>query len=116
MEHWLEIFITVAGSVLASSGFWTLIVKRGEKKDDKTKMLLGLAHDRIVTLGMSYISRGYILQEEYDDLYTYLWEPYHHLGGNGSAERIMKELQKLPIYQNHIEAQQHLGGQNEARN
>lgn len=29
-------------------------------------MLIGLAHDRIVYLGMSYIDRGWITQDEYE--------------------------------------------------
>ena len=30
-------------------------------------MLMGLGHDRIMTLGMNYIDRGYVTKEEYDD-------------------------------------------------
>lgn len=61
-------------------------------------MLVGLAHDRIITLGMDYISRGYITHDEYENLYKYLYQPYKELGGNGSAERIIMEVNKLPIY------------------
>lgn len=61
-------------------------------------MLIGLAHDRIVYLGMQYIERGYITQDEYENLYEYLYKPYEKLGGNGSAKRIMTEVNKLPIH------------------
>lgn len=61
-------------------------------------MLIGLAHDRIVYLGMLYIERGCITQEEYENLKVYLFEPYEKLGGNGSAKRIMQEVDKLPIH------------------
>ena len=60
-------------------------------------MLIGLAHDRVLCLGMKYIERGYITQDEYENLYEYLYKPYEKLGGNGSAKRIMKEVEKLPI-------------------
>ena len=60
-------------------------------------MLLGLGHDRIVYLGMQYIDRGYITQDEYENLYEYLYIPYKKLGGNGSAQRIMNEIEKLEI-------------------
>lgn len=60
-------------------------------------MLLGLAHDRIMSLGMEYINRGYITHDEYENLRKYLFEPYEALGGNGSASRVMKEVDKLPI-------------------
>ena len=60
-------------------------------------MLIGLAHDRIIYLGMTYVERGYITQDEYENLYEYLYKPYEKLGGNGSAKRIMKEVNQLPI-------------------
>lgn len=58
MDNWMQILLTVFSSVLASSGLWAYIAKRAEKKDVKTEMLIGLGHDRIMYLGMSYIDRG----------------------------------------------------------
>lgn len=98
MEPWFQIIITIFSSVLASSGLWAYLSKRTENKDVKTEMLIGLAHDRIMCLGMSYIERGYITQDEYENLKVYLFEPYEKLGGNGSAKRIMQEVDKLPIH------------------
>ena len=60
-------------------------------------MLIGLGHDRIMHLGMHYIKQGWISSDEYENLSKYLFEPYRALGGNGSAERIMKEVDKLTI-------------------
>ena len=60
-------------------------------------MLMGLAHDRILFLGRSYVSRGYVTQAEYENLDKYLYQPYRRLGGNGTAERIMKEVERLPL-------------------
>lgn len=60
-------------------------------------MLLGLAHDRIMSLCMTYIERKYITSDEYENLYEYLYKPYEKLGGNGSAKRVMNEVNKLPI-------------------
>lgn len=97
MDFWAQMIVTIIGSVLASSGLWTLISKRMDKKDDSKKLLVGIAHGRIRFLATSYVNRGWISQDEYEDLYTYLYEPYKKLGGNGSAERIMREVDKLPI-------------------
>lgn len=97
MEPWIQTAITVVCSVIASSGFWAFLSKRGEHKDVKTEMLIGLGHDRIVYLGMAYIERGYITQDEYENLYEYLYKPYEKMGGNGSAKRIMSEVNKLQI-------------------
>jgi len=98
MEPWLQMVVTIVCAVVASSGFWAFIQKKNENKDLRTKMLVGLAHDRIIFLGMSYIERGYITQDEYENLYEYLYKPYEKMGGNGSAKRIMTEVNKLPIH------------------
>ena len=98
MESWLQILLTIFSSVLASSGLWAYVTKRLEKKDVKTEMLIGLGHDRIMYLGMAYIERGYITSDEYENLYEYLYKPYEKMGGNGSAKRIMNEVNKLPIH------------------
>ena len=74
--------ITSICSVLASSGFWAYMQKKSDSKDLKTAMLIGLAHDRIMSLGGYYIERQYITTEEYENLRTYLYEPYAALGGN----------------------------------
>lgn len=97
-ETVLVAIISVAATLLASSGFWTFILKRSDNKNARTKLLIGLAHDRIMHLGYSFIQRGYITKEEYDDLRTYLYEPYKEAGGNGSAEKMMTEVHNLPFY------------------
>lgn len=94
---WMQMPITIICAVLASSGLWAFIQKRVDSKDIRTEMLIGLGHDRIHQLGMSYIERGWISTDEYENLYDYLYTPYEKLGGNGSAKRIMEEVKKLPI-------------------
>lgn len=94
---WVERVLTIFAAVLASSGFWAWLQKRSERKDVRTRMLVGLGHDRILYLGMKYIERGYITHDEYENLYEYLYKPYSEIGGNGSAKRIMGEVDKLPI-------------------
>lgn len=97
MSAWIQMAVTVVCAVIASSGFWAYIQKRSEKKDVKAQLLVGLAHDRILFLGMSYIERGFITRDEYENLYEYLYRPYEKMGGNGSAKRVMQEVNKLPI-------------------
>lgn len=97
MDIWLQSVLTVLGSVLASSGLWAFLTKKAERKDTKTEMLIGLAHDRIMSLGMFYIERGWITADEYENLRDYLFRPYSSLGGNGSAARVMAEVDKLEI-------------------
>lgn len=97
MEYWIQMVITVVASVLASSGFWAFIQNRHNKTNAERQMLVGLAHDRIVYLGLTYIERGYITKDEYENLHKYLFTPYKALGGNGSASRVMSEVDRLPI-------------------
>lgn len=97
MNNWMELVITIFCSVLASSGLWAYLLRKDEKKDATKEMIVGLAHDRIVYLGITYIDRGYITNDEYENLRTYLYEPYERLGGNGSARKIMNLVDDLPI-------------------
>lgn len=95
------IIITILSSVLASTGMWGLITrivdKHSCKTDAQTEMLIGLAHDRICYLGEKYIERGWITKGEYENLHDYLYKPYEALGGNGTATKIINEINKLPF-------------------
>lgn len=102
INYWFDLFIAVFGSVLASSGLWAFLQARRAKKDNKTKLLLGLAYDRILHLGKVYIDRGWVTYDEYEDFIKYLYVPYTSFGGNGVAERIKNELGKLPMRRNSI--------------
>lgn len=92
---------SIVGSIFASTGFWaflTYLIQRRDTKDSaQAQMLKGLGHDRICWLGECYINRGYITKDEYENLHDYLFLPYKKLGGNGTAEKIMKEVDKLPL-------------------
>lgn len=107
MESWFQFLLTIFSSVLASSGLWAYMTRRLEKKDVKTEMLIGLGHDRIMYLGMTYIERGYITSDEYENLYVYLYKPYEKMGGNGSAKRVMSEVDKLPIHKTKYGKEEH---------
>ncbi len=84
-------------AIFASQGFWTFMTTKFSRNNSETKLLIGLAHDRITFLGSKYIERGWVSKEEYEDLYDYLYVPYLALGGNGTGEKIMAEVKQLPI-------------------
>lgn len=98
MPHWVDLALTIVVAVLASSGFWAFIQSKSDTKTANVQLLLGLAHDRIVALGMGYIDRGWITKDEYEDLLKYLYTPYSKFGGNGLAEKVMEGVKALPIY------------------
>lgn len=96
-----ELIISLFVAIFASTGFWAFITFLIQRKDAKTsaesQILKGLAHDRICTLGEKYIEQGYITQGQYKNIHDYLYEPYRRLNGNGTAEKIMHEVEKLPM-------------------
>lgn len=96
-----EIIFTIITTTLASTGFWSLILykvqKRDAEKDSLTKLILGLAYREITELCLKYIQRGYITKDEYEDLIKYLYKPYKNLDGDGTAEKMIDEVKKLPI-------------------
>ena len=91
-----------------------LLQRRDKKKDGQTEedkqrdeatkrqsaMLLGLGHDRIVYLGSCYVERGYITQDEYENLHDYLralsgarreWYGQESHGGGGTPSAAQKQ-------------------------
>lgn len=102
-----QFWVTVLTSGFTASlfGFVQFLISRHDTKkqakDEKLelimKSLIGMGHDRIFYLASEYIKHGSITRSEYENLYEFLYCPYHNLGGNGSAERLMREIEKLPI-------------------
>lgn len=95
--------ITILTIVFASTGFWTFITKvwesKRKNKSAESRLLMGIGFSKISDLGLKYIERGYITQEEFHVLYHYLYEPYRDMGANNSAdaERVMEQVKKLPF-------------------
>src|SRR4026209_2014069 len=98
MAQWSQILLTATLAVIGSSGFWAYMQRRDSKRSQTDLLLQGLAYDRIIAMGMSYIERGWITNDEYND-YRKLYDAYKALGGNGVTERIMAEVASLPLKQ-----------------
>lgn len=97
---WVDVLATVFVTVLAGNGFWALLQKKIDRNSTEKKLLVGLAHDRIIYVGEEFIARGWITYDEYEDFMKYLYLPYTEYGGNGAAERISDEVKKLPLKAN----------------
>ena len=109
----IHAIVSVLTAVLASGGLWNFLSKKQEirfeelerkrkeeaeaeeKNDVKTKLLVGLAHDRLIYLTKKYLEEGWINTEDYENL-TYMYEPYIQGGGNGTVKRNMEKVEKLP--------------------
>ena len=105
---------TIIGAIFGGSGvtFLTFLIQRHDRKTDKRQeehaelsrkiseiadAVKGQGHDRVTYLGGRYIQRGGITKDEYENLYDYIYLPYKALGGNGTAEKVMKDVGNLPI-------------------
>lgn len=97
MTSLIQAIIVSVASVVASSGFWAYLQRKDKAKTETTRLLMGLAYDKLTHLGLSYIERGWISKDEYEEYRKYLYEPYRDLGGNGVGERIMQEVSGLPL-------------------
>lgn len=94
---WLPLMVAIA-SILASSGFWAYVQYKDSSKSAMQRLLMGLAYDKVTSLGMDYIKRGWITRDEFDEYQKYFVEPYLALGGNGVAERICRDVARLPFH------------------
>lgn len=92
----LDIIVTLVVAVFGSTGFWSWIQNRSKKKSAEARLLMGIAYSEIIRRSEHYIHQGYIGTEEYNELNKYLYQPYREMGGDGTAERLMIEVQKLP--------------------
>ena len=107
MEPETQTIVTAVVSALTSSGFVSLVLyflQRRDKKKEKeesmgsatSKMLLGLGHDRILSITDRLVKRGSITLKEKRNR-DYLWKPYNDLGGNGDCKIGYDACQKLPV-------------------
>lgn len=98
METWLQLAITSLVTLGASSGFWAYLQHKDRTRTATIRLLMGIAYEHIMTFGVAYLRRGWATRDEYEELRKYFYEPYKALGGNGAAERVMKDVEKLSFF------------------
>lgn len=103
-----DIIVTILVTVLASSGFWSLIRYRMTAKDKRKTALeqavVALLHDRIYNSCEAYIERDSITFREFDNL-QYLYNSYTALGGNSTGTALFEDVRNLPKKASKAEAQ-----------
>lgn len=96
MEHIVLIIVTVVGC----NGLWALIqsivTERKREESVEHEALLALLHNSLYKQCEQSIEKEFVTFDEVDNL-EYLYRPYKKLGGNGTCERLMDEVRKLPI-------------------
>ncbi len=105
MEPWLQTLLTILGRYLLLLDFGH--ISKSEANEKLLRISTTILKRKcslvwlMIALSISVwpTSRGgYITQDEYENLYEYLYKPYEKLGGNGSAKRIMTEVDQLAIH------------------
>ena len=107
MSPQMQIVFTALISAISSSGVMSLVIfliqRRDRKKDEEkaknsatSRMIIGLGHDKIVSLTDKYVRRGAITLKEKRNLQC-LYEPYRDLGGNGDCKIGYDACEKLPV-------------------
>lgn len=99
----IEYLVTIVVAVFASTGFWSWLSNRFQGKSARDRLLVGIAHDRIVALGETYLNRGWLTKDEFENLHDYLYVPYKEMGGNGTAKKIMEDVCRLPLHKGDTE-------------
>lgn len=89
--------ITIAVALISSSGIWGLFSLALKKKNDTTKLMIGVAQHLIVRESVRLLEQGYMSTDDYKNVNKGLYEPYKQLGGNGLAEKMMSDVSNLPI-------------------
>ena len=111
MTEWVPIIVAVVTTFIASSGFWSYLATRRNNNSATTRLLMGLAYDRLTYIGLKFVEQGDISKDEYEEFRKYLYDPYKELGGNGTVDRIMVAVSALPIHHNRHSIYSHVEGE-----
>lgn len=101
-----ELANPVITTLIGSSGIWMWVKTRYDRNNSEDRLLLEVAKTQLVALGRTYLERGYIDLDEYEE-YEEEYKLYSELGGNGLARRIFKQVDELPIMPNGINERKH---------
>jgi hypothetical protein len=99
-DQWGALIFTGVYTILASAGFWKFFSQRQKEKDAEIQLLLGLSREIFHYIGATYIDRGWVSSDEYENLITHIYTPYKTLGGNSTADKIMEDVSELPFRAN----------------
>lgn len=91
-----ELANPVITTLLGSSGIWMWAKTRFDRNNSEGQLLLEVTKNQLTVLGRSYLERGYITMDEYEE-YEAEYKLYSALGGNGLAKRVFKQVDELPM-------------------
>lgn len=102
-----ELANPVITTLLGGSGIWAWVKSKSDRNYTSRSLLLEVSKNQLIALGRTYLERGYITMDEYEE-YESEYKLYSALGGNGLARRIFKQVDDLPITPNNIDGRTEL--------
>lgn len=94
-------------ALLGGSGIWAWAKTKADHNNNTAKLLLSVSRNQLISLGRTYINRGYITMDEYEE-YEKEYQIYSSLGGNGLARRVFEQVDDLPMMPNNIDERKKL--------
>lgn len=89
-------------AILGGSGMWAWAKTKANHNNNAAKLLLTVSRNQLIELGRTYINRGYVTMDEYEE-YEAEYRIYSDLGGNGLARRVFEQVDELPMMPNDID-------------
>lgn len=89
-------------TILGAPGVWAFLKAKRDNNSNAAKLLLSVSRNQLIALGRTYIERGYITMDEYEE-YESEYKVYSSLGGNGLARRVFEQVDDLPMMPNNVE-------------
>lgn len=102
LTKFAEIANPTVTALLGGSGIWAWAKAKADHNNNTAKLLLSVSRNQLITLGRSYIERGYVTMDEYEE-YEAEYQIYSALGGNGLARRVFEQVDELPMMPNGVE-------------
>lgn len=97
-----ELSSPLLSAFFGAPGMWALLKTKTDNNNSEHSLLLRVSKNQLITLGRTYLDRGYITMDEYEE-YESEYKLYTALGGNGLARRVFKQVDDLPIVPNDID-------------
>ena len=98
----IEFANPLLSALFGAPGLWAFVKSKTDHKSTAQKLLYMVSKNQLIALGRTYIERGYITMEEYEE-FEAEYTLYSALGGNGLARRVFKQVDELPIMPNNID-------------
>lgn len=89
-------------ALFGAPGMWALVKSKADRNNNVAKLLLTVSKNQLIALGRTYIERGYITMDEYEE-YESEYQIYSALGGNGLARRVFEQVDDLPMMPKNID-------------